>query len=547
MEQNVAEFQLDLMQRFMRIQMEAAFGDAWKEQVKQVVEHKFQTNNSFKQNYQGIYNLLRNEGIELLNERRFDVTSITAICLYDFYQECKVGTSFRQHIRNIQKDKNSLVSHISDTTDELQVKILELTALKNLRTFLFYLDNSEWSFLDRECFINEHLNQIDQMKMRVLNQVTDEQENTLEFESTKSNYLNRIISERNANQVEYMPLSYKADDGTSKRCTLEEVFSLPENKNGFVLFADAGYGKTWSLQELAGRCAEQALESSSEINATPILIKMGQLAVHREPILKTVQELLFPGEDKIETTREFLKTNPVILFVDGMDEAIEENKDSVRKEMINLMEGSNQLKIIGGTRDSDTNCFPDDLPKYTICNLSDKQIYDFIMKFVKEEKRQSKAVYDYFENDKTSFLKNLRSPFYIKCFVDFINEGELEPDSDTDMMSRCIDRMIEREIKLKGFKASVQIVNDFLANLSKDLGERRYISMSEALKSAQQNVLYDTKTFASIVQIKDTLVELQIIREIMLGRHSMLLGFAHEKYKSLYSPIALDTSIWDYD
>ena len=46
--------------------------------------------------------------------------------------------------------------------------------------------------------------------------------------------------------------------------------------------------------------------------------------------------------------------------------------------------------------------------------------------------------------------------------------------------------------------------------------------------------------------IKDTLVELQILKEVIRERQPALLGFWHEKYKSLFSPIALDTSLWDY-
>ncbi len=58
--------------------------------------------------------------------------------------------------------------------------------------------------------------------------------------------------------------------------------------------------------------------------------------------------------------------------------------------------------------------------------------------------------------------------------------------------------------------------------------------------------MYDDENYASVVQIKDTLVELQILKEVIRERQPALLGFWHEKYKSLFSPIALDTSLWDY-
>ena len=54
-----------------------------------------------------------------------DITNITALMLYDFYNVCKVGSNFRQQVRNIQNDKNKLISHIPDPSDVLNVKILD--------------------------------------------------------------------------------------------------------------------------------------------------------------------------------------------------------------------------------------------------------------------------------------------------------------------------------------------------------------------------------------------------------------------------------------
>ena len=163
------------------------------------------------------------------------------------------------------------------------------------------------------------------------------------------------------------------------------------------------------------------------------------------------------------------------------------------------------------------------------------------------EAQKELALFDYFKNPNTGFLKNLRSPFYLKCFIDFIKEGETSPDSDTDMMNRCIKKMIEREINLKQFRVNVQIVDDFLIELSKYIGnKRRYVEEKLALKYIEEGLMYDYENYASVVQIKDTLVELQILKEVIPERHPVLLGFWHEKYKSLYSPIAKDMTFWDW-
>lgn len=121
MERTVGDLQLSVMQEFFRIRMTQVFGGNWVSQVRGVVEGKFAGNDAHKQNYQGIYDVLCKEGVETLDETRMDITAMTALMLYDFYNQCKVGTNFRQQIRNIQTDKNRLVSHISNPNDTLNV------------------------------------------------------------------------------------------------------------------------------------------------------------------------------------------------------------------------------------------------------------------------------------------------------------------------------------------------------------------------------------------------------------------------------------------
>ena len=546
-ERQISDFQLSVMQEFFRIRMEQAFGSNWVEQVKNVVESKFATGDQYKQNYQGIHDVIQKEGVETLDEKDMDVTSISALMLHDFFAHCKAGTNFRQQIRNIQTDKNKLVSHIPDHNDILNVKILELTAIKNIRSFLTYLQNSTWSYSGKQEFIDRNQNQVEIITKQIFKEVVGDNQETVDFESTRRNYLARLASEQAENSLEYIPLSYKVDDGKALRFNLEKLFALPQNGQGFVIFSkEAGYGKTWSIQELAGQCANRALSEESENIPTPILLRMGELAVSEEPVVKAVQEILYPGSDDIEKARKFIMQNPVILFIDGMDEADKDNKESVRRELNKLLNSAKEIRIIGGTRESDRQWFPEELPRYSICDLSDKQVQEFIDKLILDEDQNKSAKYDYFENPKTSFLKNLRSPFYLKCFIDFVKEGEVAPDSDTDMMNRCINKMVEREIDLKGFRASVPIVNDYLAKLSELIGnEKRYMIEQEALKAIDKDLIYDKENYASVAQIKDTLIELQILKEVVAERQ-VLLGFWHEKYKSLFSPVALDTSLWDW-
>ena len=86
-------------------------------------------------------------------------------------------------------------------------------------------------------------------------------------------------------------------------------------------------------------------------------------------------------------------------------------------------------------------------------------------------------------------------------------------------------------------------MKDFLVKLAAlNETEGRVIPEQKALKELRENWTYDTEQYASIVQIKDTLVELQILREA--GSQPVMLMFNHENYRTIYSPIA-NGDLWD--
>lgn len=551
MSSEINQFQMTVLQDFFKIQMVRAYGAAWTGEVKSVVERKFTQEDRFKHNYQGAYDVLRNEGVENLNEKKMDITCLTSLILHDFLNECVVGQVrdvFKKHISTIRTDKNKLASHIPNYNDTLNKKILELTAIKNLRSFLTYLQNSDWAYSEKQAFTERYLQQVEEIQNQVFTDVIGNDQEIIEFESTRRNYLIRLSEERAEQAAEYIPLSYKADDGTSMRYDLEQLFSLPQNEDGFVLFSkEAGYGKTWSIQELAGQCADAVLNSEIEQQTTPILIRMGELAVSTEPIVKAVQELFYPDDETVERARRLLTQESVVLFVDGMDEAAQENKNPVHRELTKLLSSAKALRVIGGTRESDRQIYPEALKQYSICALTDMQVEAFIDKLIEDEEQRKNAKYDYFENPKCVFLKNLRCPFFLKCFIDFVKEGESCPESDTDMMNRLIDKIVEREIRAKGFRATIDLVNTYLMKVSELIGnDRRYMPQQEALKRLKEDLVYDNESYASVAQIKDTLIELHLLREVVCGRNPVQLGFWHEMYKSLFSPTATDTSQWDW-
>lgn len=539
MEEIIKTLQLDMLQQFFVMQMKTLYQDGWKQEIERMVNDRYDNNDLHKDNYKGVHDALLQGGVAMLDEKSFDITFLSNALRFDFSQ-CLQGLNVLDFIRRIQKDRNGY-SHQPNMRDDLKKMKLHLTAVETLRDFLKYLNNSTWSNAGKADYVRRFRKEIEALQSELTEKTGDF--NSLRFKAARLNYLQVLIAERDKNRREYLPLSYKIDDETAENFSLEELDQNPKNQKGFVLSADAGYGKTWSIAELAGVSADKA---QTDEEFTPLLIRMGQVTEEKEPIAKTVQEILFPGQDSLEVARVFLQNKKVTLFVDGMDEAAAETKHAARKELEKLMSSCPQLRIIGATRPADVPKFPACLTKYLICTLRDEQVRAFITKQISDPALRERAFYDYFENGKTSFLRNLRSPFYLKCFVEFILSGENAPKSDTDLLNRCMDKMIEREIAIKNFPASVEIINQFLTVFARALGSgRRYMLMADAMKELESDLVYDKEEYASVVAIKDTLVELGVLREVTPeGMRLTVLGFAHEKYKNLYDPIVLDESLF---
>ena len=158
---DVQSLQLQILQEFFKLQMAAAYGTSWTCEVARVVEEKFAADDQFKHNYIGIKNILDNEGVETLDEKRMDVTVLSSLILYNFLNECRVGSKFEEHIQRIRNDKNVLISHLSNPTDILEGTTRKTQALMNLRNFLRYLANSDWQHPRKVMFTSKFLKVIE--------------------------------------------------------------------------------------------------------------------------------------------------------------------------------------------------------------------------------------------------------------------------------------------------------------------------------------------------------------------------------------------------
>ena len=503
------------------------------------MQTKAEANDRYSFMYKNMHHQILNKGLETIDRKSFDITLVTAFLMYDFPNQCKTGSAFWAQVGSIRDDKNMFISHNPDLNDRLSNSILALSSLKNLKQFVLYLENSDWSGSEKETFIETYKKKLDEAIEAFFSATDDSEKEKIDTGSDIGVYLEGILREHSEHSEQYIPLSYKRIDNLNDQYTLEEM--KEQNKRGFVLFADAGYGKTWSLLKLAAGYAEDYLEARSDV--IPVFIKMGQIASDSSQVIREyIREKLFQNRIENDDVVSFIRQNKLVLFLDGYDEASSEVKNVVKAELSGLFSDFDQLAVIGGTRESDRFQFPDRLVQYHICDLSELQLEQFVDKFVEPPYRAEakRALLS-----PQSFLSKIRTPFYVTCYANFVNEGESDPGSTTDLVSRCLDKMIEREIKIKGFHCTEAYVNEFLFALNSVLGDKNAVLESEALRYIENRTVNMLPEGSGIPEVKDRLAQMRVIREYTAGRRNYLAFYA-EQYRTLFSDIGNDDSILDF-
>lgn len=528
---------LTMMQDFLEIQMKRIYPNDWIDKVIDAARTRVQ-NNDRATTYATFFNKAEAYGAASVSKKDMDITLITALLNYDFVEVCKVGarTNFRNYVRNIGSDKNTYISHNSDLSDILNNHIMGLTVLKNLADFLEYLSLNNWSGPERTEYFQEYYEKVNVTLQNFYKELGEQERDVADIHSCLNIYMEKLLAKQEEQKKRYVPLVYRKADSSRQEFSLEELMAADR---GLVITADSGYGKSWSLVEMAGQFAK-AYCNDPVNNAMPILIEMGLTNTDSaKPLLERINEICFAGrmaEDKLEF---FMKETKLLLFVDAMDEAKGVVAENASTELNDFYENYPNIRIIGATRVDNRNRYPGKLMQVDVCNLSKAQLEEFIKKFVKLEYVEM-AVSDWITNEK-SFYTNLRTPFYITCYCEAINGGK-RANNSIEVVEYCLDEMIKREIS-KGFKASVRLVNEVLCTFcdalkaleDREMREITRILDSEVKDWLENKLRYDTKQNASIPEMLDNLVEMQILKYFEI-RKRYYVGFVQEQYRRIYSP-----------
>ena len=245
---------------------------------------------------------------------------------------------------------------------------------------------------------------------------------------------------------------------------------------GMRIVAEGGYGKSWSLSEIAGRFAEKYLDSDIEGDKPiPVLIDLGKMYKGCSSISQKIGQLVFKGKE--DYVSDFFKQNKIILLIDAMDEAKAEIQDDVSRELAALKETYPNITLVCASRKSCIDRYPISIPCYAIKELDDNQIIDYIKKAIPEEisNREDlieKAKSDWIGETHKEFLRKNRTPFYINCYVELVSEtGDNDFVDTTQLIEKFLKSTIDREISKTGFNSDRETFLNFLINFCRLLDD----------------------------------------------------------------------------
>ena len=535
----IQALQTEVLQDFFEIQMTSSFSN-WKEEVQSIVVAR---QNSSYSTYKEMKDTFDEKGLDAVTVKDFDVTALSALMRYDFRTECCLNNQTRRIISHIVIDRNGF-SHISNYKDIQNIISIEETALANINDFLCHLQSATWNYPQKDQFFRKYLGtgNHDGMIEEVSQSVASEYNKETEIKSYIRHYLQNLQIVMEEREVKYVGLSYNLDGHNDEKKMLEELVesNLVTSSVGLRIVAEGGYGKSWTLSELAGRFAKAYLDCHVEENDNPIpvLIELGKLYNDCNSIRKKIAQLLFLGDENL--VDDFYRNNRIILLLDAMDEAKAELQEDLSREIISIRDTLPNTTLVCSSRKSCIEKIPIDIPCYAIKELDDAQICDFMVRSIPKELQNrevvvEKAKSDWIGEKRKEFLRNNRTPFYLSCYVNLICEtGDNDFVDTTQLIEKFLNAVIDREIRKTGFNSDKTTFINFLRELcrlmdSGDENGNRMLSVpeNEAVKRITDLIIIEEGK-ASVKAICRKLVEIQLLSR---DEDDMLLSFAHQNYK----------------
>lgn len=355
-----------------------------------------------------------------------------------------------------------------------------------------------------------------------------------EFKKWRSRFVH-ITGKEDFKVLDTFAIEQKTDnnDGKAERNgTIDYLRNNEIDEKRMIIWADAGMGKSTTLQYLAYKDAYEILHNKKEL-PIPVYIPLKLQTDRNISIENTIYSVL--GVDD-ELGHVLLLSGRITLFLDGVNEILKDLREQKRREIENIIKTYPDIFIIISNRPQLYNEF-NKVPVFQLLKMDEKQIKLFLEKNTDDEKIRKKIL-DNVQKNK-SLEKMISTPLMLWMLINVVEERGDIPERKTIMIEEFMHRLYKREA-LKDTDFNI----DEIDSLLRYLGAESYnLNDSNAGMNRTQveKILLKRKNeygfSTSITYFLDTVTKLNI-----LAKDGKQFSFAHQEYQTYFAGEELDIS-----
>lgn len=230
-----------------------------------------------------------------------------------------------------------------------------------------------------------------------------------------------------------------------KQLKIGDNFLLSDN-NITNIIGFAGQGKSTILRKIL-------LEAIKNGNKIPFFMELRKVekAGIEESLLKILNELGVSA--KKENLSSLLKSNNVVLLLDGFDEISSGMRERVLEEIISLNRNYN-LQIISTSRDGTEICAESGVINYKVNRIKRSDVISILKKLSQSKEVEPETLAHIFKmiQGNTSLVQTMNSPLLVTLFYICYPHLDSIPNSAIEFYSKLFTTLYFRHDKIKNFR-----------------------------------------------------------------------------------------------
>ena len=348
-----------------------------------------------------------------------------------------------------------------------------------------------------------------------------------------NNEIDRLIRLNN----KFVSLNLKPTIGNNNETIsglIEDIFPIKINR--MRILGQGGSGKTTTLEFLLLQDALKWNESPNN-SKIPVIIYLANLDSN-ENVLTAIANKLNTGIEDIE---ELLESNDLILYLDGINEIVE-NRESKRQkiqEIDAIIEEYPNLSIIITDRfeyDSyQSNMF--NIPTFLIQKLERSQVKNFIEKYCNNSAEQALLVLDVLSS-KNTIQELLLRPLILTRAIEIVKIDNDLPEKEGLIIEKFIDLLLRREkdekkdplLNINNFKLLLSYAASEIYNKYKTNASVHDFAFNKLLVEGNQKFGLETFNAGYITRIAFELEILMKMGELIQFFHQSYLDYFCSRY-----------------